>query len=90
MLSTKLNLNLEMIEMDTSKLPDLNELGNMASKLFGDVKKSIGEIIDDYKAKHPEEVKAEASVEAKPAEKIEPGKTDNETSQVKEDKEEKK
>ena len=70
--------------MDTSKLPDLNELGNMASKLFGDVKKSIVEIIDDYKAKHPDQVKTEAS--AKPTEKIEPGKTDSETSQTQENK----
>lgn len=68
-----------MIKMDTSKLPDLNEIGNMASKLFGDVKKSIGEIIDDYKAKHPHE---EHVAKAEP--KIEPGKTDSETSQIKE------
>ena len=63
--------------MDTSKLPDLNEIGTMASKLFGDVKKSIGEIIDDYKAKHPHE-------ETVPEPKIEPGKTDSETGQNKE------
>lgn len=69
--------------MDTSKLPDLNELSNMATKLFGDVKKSIGEIIDDYKAKHPETVKAETT--AGPSEKIEPGKTDSEASQTKEE-----
>ncbi len=35
-----------------SKLPDLGELGGMASKLFKDVKKSVCEIADDYKAKH--------------------------------------
>jgi len=74
--------------MDTSKLPDLNELGNMATKLFGDVKKSIGEIIDDYKAKHPDTVKAESV--ASPAEKIAPGKTDSEASQTKADTEEQK
>lgn len=74
--------------MDTSKLPDLNELGNMATKLFGDVKKSIGEIVDDYKAKHPDTVKAEGV--ASPAEKIEPGKTDSEASQNKADTEEQK
>ena len=38
-----------------SKLPDMNELAGMASKLFHDVKTSIGQIIDDYKAKHPDE-----------------------------------
>ncbi|NDH08644.1 MAG: hypothetical protein EBY16_03335 [Gammaproteobacteria bacterium] len=67
--------------MDTSKLPDLNEISNMAGKLFGDVKKSIGEIIDEYKAKHPHEESV-----AKPECKIEPGKTDSETSQVKDKK----
>lgn len=34
-----------------SKIPDLAELGNMAGKLFKDVKKSVCEIIDTYKAK---------------------------------------
>jgi hypothetical protein len=34
-----------------SKLPDLAELGNMAGKLFKDVKNSVCEIADDYKAK---------------------------------------
>ena len=36
-----------------SKLPDLNEITSMAGKLFTDVKKSIVEIIDDYKTNHP-------------------------------------
>ena len=34
-----------------SKLPDMNELGKFASKLFGDVKTSVVEIIADYKKK---------------------------------------
>lgn len=38
-----------------SKLPDLNELGSMAGKFYNDVKKSVVEIIDDYKQKHPAE-----------------------------------
>lgn len=37
-----------------SKLPDLNELGSMAGKLYKDLKTSVVEIIDDYKKKHPE------------------------------------
>ncbi len=55
-----------------SKMPDLKELGSMASKLFGDIKESVSEIIKDYKEKHPPEAKpddtkAEASPkEAKP------------------------
>ena len=36
-----------------SKLPDMNEITSMASKLFKDVKKSITEIISDYKNNHP-------------------------------------
>lgn len=36
------------------KLPDLNEIGSMAGKLFKDVKLSVSEIIDDYKTKHPQ------------------------------------
>lgn len=36
-----------------SKLPDLEELSSIAGKLFKDVKKSVVEIIDDYKKKHP-------------------------------------
>ena len=67
--------------MDTSKLPDLNEISHMAGKLFGDVKKSIGEIFEEYKAKHPDDKSV-----AKTKSKIEPGKTDNETSQVKDKK----
>lgn len=52
-----------------SKFPDLKELGTMASKLFGDVKQSVTEIIADYKKKRPEQAKkAPAGSEAKPKE----------------------
>lgn len=37
-----------------SKLPDMKEIGAMASKLFGDIKKSICDIVEEYKQKHPE------------------------------------
>ena len=36
-----------------SKLPDLKEVTGMLGKLFGDVKKSVIEIADAYKEKHP-------------------------------------
>lgn len=42
-----------------SKLPDLNEVVNIVGKLFNDLKKSIGEIIEDYKVKHDVESKKE-------------------------------
>jgi Sec-independent protein translocase protein TatA len=38
---------------DKSKLPDLKEITGMAGKLFKDVKQSVSEIVNDYKAKHP-------------------------------------
>lgn len=47
-----------------SKLPDLGELGSMAGKLFKDVKNSVCEIVDTYKAKH-KETKASAPKAAK-------------------------
>lgn len=37
-----------------SKLPDFNEITSMMGKFFKDVKTSIGEIVDEYKAKHNE------------------------------------
>jgi len=51
-----------------SKLPDLGELGNMAGKLFKDVKSSVCEIVDAYKDKRKETVapKAKASAVKKP------------------------
>ena len=50
-----------------SKLPDLKELGDMTSKLFGDIKTSISEIIDSYKNKHPQS--APKKTASKPAAK---------------------
>lgn len=47
-----------------SKLPDLKELGSMTGKLFQDVKKSVGDIIKDYKEKRAEDTPTEASSEA--------------------------
>lgn len=38
-----------------SKLPDFNEVFGIANKLFTDLKKSLGEIVKEYKAKHTEE-----------------------------------
>ncbi len=64
-----------------SKLPDLSEITSMAGKFFNDVKTSISQIIDEYKAKHPKsdgaekpttqttttpEVKVATTVEEKP------------------------
>ncbi len=76
-----------------SKLPDMNELGSMAGKLFKDVKSSVMEIIHDYKQKHEdsadagvkaEPVKAEPVV-AKPAKKesVETKETKTETKETK-------
>jgi hypothetical protein len=45
--------------MNTNNLPNLPELGQMAKKLFGELKKSVGEIFQDYKCKHSCEEKKE-------------------------------
>jgi hypothetical protein len=49
-----------------SKLPDLNELGSMASKLYKGIKGSIDEIIVDYKKKHAEPPAETQSVRTPP------------------------
>ncbi len=35
-----------------SKLPDLKEITSIATKLYQDIKTSVGEIVTDYKQKH--------------------------------------
>lgn len=69
-----------------SKLPDFQELTKFTSKLFNDVKKSVCEIMDDYKKKRAEsegETSAEpkAAEEAKPTTKAKAKKTDDEPSE---------
>ncbi len=58
-----------------SKLPDINELGAMASKLFTDIKTSVNTIIEDYKLKHPPKPDEEDTPVAKPEEPSEKPKT---------------
>ena len=36
-----------------SKLPDLQEVTGIVGKLFGDIKKSVLEIVKTYQEKHP-------------------------------------
>lgn len=65
-----------------SKMPDLNEITSMAGKLFKDVKKSITEIIAEYKTNHPAtQAKDEVSAESK----IEESKTKESKEQKKEE-----
>ena len=60
-----------------SKLPDLNELGSMASKLYKDMKTSVCGIIDEYKKNHPTDVKEDVTPKAKkPAAKADAKKKD--------------
>ena len=61
-----------------SKLPDINELSSMAGKLFTDLKKSVGEIIDTYKQKH-DEICTDAECETKETTKKTTEKTEVET-----------
>ena len=43
-----------------SSLPDLEEISGVASKLFKDLKKSVTEIVSDYKSKREEQPKDKA------------------------------
>lgn len=52
-----------------SKLPDMKELGSMASKLFNGVKQSVTEIVEDYKKKREtgaQEEKSTTNADIKP------------------------
>jgi hypothetical protein len=67
-----------MTEPNKSKLPDLKEVTGMATKLFSDVKRSITEIVQDYKVKRAESEAAQGPTTqthepAKPAKKPTPG-----------------
>ncbi|KTD59361.1 hypothetical protein Lsan_2265 [Legionella santicrucis] len=66
-----------------SKLPDLKELASMTSKLYTDIKKSVGEIVQSYKenrvqpAGESEQVKTqppkeEIKTESKPVQERQP------------------
>ncbi|MFJ1268131.1 hypothetical protein ACD661_06150 [Legionella lytica] len=48
-----------------SKMPDLKELASMTSKLFGDIKTSVTQIIHDYKEQRAQ---SDVSEVVKPAE----------------------
>jgi hypothetical protein len=55
-----------------SKLPDLKELASMTGKLFTDIKKSVCEIVQNYKDKRAEERKPDdqqSSEQIKPKKK---------------------
>ncbi|WP_298627090.1 hypothetical protein [uncultured Legionella sp.] len=53
-----------------SKLPDLQELSSMTSKLFKGLKESVTEIIKDYKEKRAVDTTDEEPKEKAPAEKV--------------------
>ncbi len=56
-------------EKKSSKLPDLQELTGMASKLFKDVKNSLCQIYDDYRNKREAGSSCQSSTENKPEER---------------------
>ncbi|ARB90854.1 hypothetical protein [Legionella longbeachae] len=66
-----------------SKLPDLKELASMTSKLYTDIKKSVGEIVQSYKENRSQQegeseqvktppTKEEAKTESKPVQEETP------------------
>lgn len=56
-----------------SKLPDMKEVGSIATKLYKDLRTSVTEIIHDYKKKREEvaDLKTEEKPRKKPSEKKE-------------------
>lgn len=54
-----------------SKMPDVNEITTMATKLFKDVRSSVGEIVEMYKQKRATESASEPSVKPSKPEKTE-------------------
>lgn len=55
-----------------SKLPDLDELTSMTTKLFKGIKKSVDEIIQDYKHKRAEDAAAHQATSTETPEPIVP------------------
>lgn len=53
-----------------SKMPDLKELASITSKLFKDIKTSVGEIIQDYK-----NVRAQSDVDDSTTKSVKPKET---------------
>jgi hypothetical protein len=72
--------------MNTSKLPSLDEISQMAGKLFSDVKSSVQQIYDEYKVKHPDicEVSTCSKEKVETKKKKQAGKADNEAGLPKE------
>ncbi|KTD68820.1 MULTISPECIES: hypothetical protein [Legionella] len=61
-----------------SKLPDLKELASMTGKLYTDIKKSVGEIVQNYKenrAQEAEEAKKTEQTHEEPVKEAKPKKT---------------
>lgn len=77
---------------EKSKIPDVNEIASMAGKLFKDVKKSISEIIKDYKANRPADASSANSEKSttKAAAKAEPASDKDTACSVDKDKTEEK
>ncbi len=76
-----------------SKIPDFHEMATFTGKLIKDIKKSIGEIMVDYKHKRAEDAKNEVKTDVKKEDvvksaKVEVEKTTVETIIVEESKDE--
>lgn len=49
------------MNLNMNNLPNMNELGDMAKKIFGDLRKSLEEVYEGYKTKHVKEKHAASS-----------------------------
>ncbi|MCW8400185.1 hypothetical protein OQJ26_15480 [Legionella sp. PATHC038] len=59
-----------------SKLPDLKELASMTGKLYTDIKKSVGEIVQNYKENRAQEAEKAEQSQAEPVKETKPQKAD--------------
>jgi len=62
-----------------SQMPDMKEIGEMAGKFFGDVKKSVCEIIEGYKSKRDDD----ATTTEEPSEDNDAPSSDNDENSTK-------
>ncbi|CAM2792676.1 Uncharacterised protein [Legionella steigerwaltii] len=58
-----------------SKLPDLKELASMTGKLYTDIKKSVGEIVQNYKENRAQQEEEAKQAKAEPVTETKPQKT---------------
>ncbi|KTC82076.1 hypothetical protein [Legionella cincinnatiensis] len=62
-----------------SKLPDLKELASITSKLYTDIKKSVGEIVQSYKESRAQPAGESEQAKTQPVQETQPPKEEVKT-----------